>query len=461
MTRSSRLFICVSRLILPVLLGASIAAHSQSTPPSKPAGRIRCGFLTVDMPCPDDTSSPGPKGTGTDSDAIRAAAAAAAAAAERKRKADEADQQGLEAANRGDWREAANRFMEALVFAPDSPEIRAHLDRANTALADAGSAAEILALRQRIEDAIAAANIKVLRERLEDDVAAQRLTAMSENLWRGAGSAAPTNEQIAAIVREIRKIQVPPPILPQEASIAIGQLAPGDKTSQKILLGLEIGVATADVLETIGEKTLPWVKLIVATGKTVIAAEDAADVYLVKQTAVYEKALKHLRDEKGRKEFTTIVRALKEHRPVPETAKIEMVRTAEAILDPKLGNSGIRIAWNAMLSPEARRAAVTEACIQLGGELLGATAGHAFQHIQSTQYPAFREAKDFLKHAAVAMKHVKDPAAKKSLKIAVDQANQVIAGTYRTLRPSVKGVEHLESIYAKEREEEYRTKKPE
>jgi hypothetical protein len=83
--------------------------------------------------------------------------------AERKQKADEANQRGLEASGRGDWNEAANRFMEALEFAPDSSEIRTNLERANASLADAGSAAEIVALRQRIEDSITAANIQAQR----------------------------------------------------------------------------------------------------------------------------------------------------------------------------------------------------------------------------------------------------------------------------------------------------------
>ncbi len=99
--------------------------------------------------------------------------------AERKQKANAADQKGLEALNHGRWKEAANWFIEALGFAPDSPEIHAHLNRANTALADAGSAAEILALHQRIEDAIAAANLQALRQNLEDDATAQRLAVMA------------------------------------------------------------------------------------------------------------------------------------------------------------------------------------------------------------------------------------------------------------------------------------------
>lgn len=106
------------------------------------------------------------------------------ARAERKRmeQADLADQRGMEAAKRGDWSEAANQFIEALGFAPESSKIRAQLDEANAKLADIASAEEILALRQRTQDAIASAKIEALRQSLEEDIAVQKLTAINEAL---------------------------------------------------------------------------------------------------------------------------------------------------------------------------------------------------------------------------------------------------------------------------------------
>jgi hypothetical protein len=109
--------------------------------------------------------------------------------AERKRKAGEADQKGLDAANRGEWKTAADWFMAALQFAPESAEIRAHLDRANTALADAGTAAEILALHQRVENALAAADLQAMQQKLEDEEAARRLNAMYDNLQHSGDAA--------------------------------------------------------------------------------------------------------------------------------------------------------------------------------------------------------------------------------------------------------------------------------
>jgi hypothetical protein len=108
---------------------------------------------------------------------------------EQARQAQEADAAGLAAASRGDWVEAANRFMEALSYAPDDAAIRAHLDRANVALADAQSAAQITDFRHRIEDQIAAANIAALRKATEDAFVAQRLKALYESVLALANSA--------------------------------------------------------------------------------------------------------------------------------------------------------------------------------------------------------------------------------------------------------------------------------
>ncbi|HET8666374.1 MAG TPA: hypothetical protein VFM10_00240, partial [Terriglobales bacterium] len=81
-------------------------------------------------------------------------------------------------AGRGNWQGAADHFIDALQFAPESTAIREHLNRANRELADTASAADIAALRARINDAIAASGIEALRQRRLDEVNAQRLAGM-------------------------------------------------------------------------------------------------------------------------------------------------------------------------------------------------------------------------------------------------------------------------------------------
>ena len=160
---------------------------------------------------------PASRGGGSSYDAAAALRAAELAqreakereANERKGKADEADQRGNEAANRGDWSGAVNQYIAALQFAPDSPEIRAHLARANEALADAGATTAILALQQRSENAIATANIQALQQKLENESAERRLNDLTVAFRRSRTAArlvAVVPLQIAGIQNALRQL---------------------------------------------------------------------------------------------------------------------------------------------------------------------------------------------------------------------------------------------------------------
>ena len=101
--------------------------------------------------------------------------------AERLQKAADVDASGMEAARRGSWNEAANYFLQALSFAPESKEIREHLDRAYRELADMGGADSVVALRQRQQDATAASRLEAIRQQREDQADAERLQLMIAN----------------------------------------------------------------------------------------------------------------------------------------------------------------------------------------------------------------------------------------------------------------------------------------
>jgi hypothetical protein len=247
----------------------------------------------------------------------------------------------------------------------------------------------------------------------------------------------PSDQKKAArILAGIRKIKVPPPVLPEDALLSFGQLVPDEK-SKRIIEGAEFGVAIFDIAGKLENVSFAN-KILFSTGKTLIAAENGADVYIVKQNATYEKALAYLKDAKERQKFVEIVRDLREKKPLPEDASIDMARAAQAILDPELGNSGIHIAWDALLSPEARRAALTQACIELVGHAVGAASEAAVGRIVAARQPAFQEASDFLSHAGVALQTVKDPKAIESLNLAVKQANEMIAASYEVAEPAGK-----------------------
>jgi hypothetical protein len=94
---------------------------------------------------------------------------------EQAKKARDADAAGLAAQSRGEWFIAANRFMEALTYAPNDVTIRLHLERADAALSDSLTAENLAYFRQRIEDQITTARLAGLRQSLEDTINTQKL----------------------------------------------------------------------------------------------------------------------------------------------------------------------------------------------------------------------------------------------------------------------------------------------
>jgi sugar-specific transcriptional regulator TrmB len=101
------------------------------------------------------------------------------------------NQQGVTAYESRNYVEAEEFFQQAVDKSPSNPtfsenlqkakdQLKAELDRANAALANASSAADIRALRLRIEDLSAAAKIRALRQRLKNDALQQARVAAGE-----------------------------------------------------------------------------------------------------------------------------------------------------------------------------------------------------------------------------------------------------------------------------------------
>lgn len=261
----------------------------------------------------------------------------------------------------------------------------------------------------------------------------------------------------ASIHRGIHRIQVPPPIPPEIASIGFGQLAKSDERSRRVLEGLDGGTAVAQIYAKINGMEWPagGVGLILMAGKSFIAAEDAADVYIVKKNESYDQALAYQRNPESRKEFALLVRALREHQPISENVNVGMLKAAQAILDPALGNSSSRIAWDAMMSPEARHAAMTRACIETGGIIIG-QATDKFKELAAIHDPPFKEAQAYLKQASAALTHAQDPAEQAALRSAIKEANDVISQAYLIELPNEMQKQGLVDIFTRH-EEKLRT----
>ena len=97
---------------------------------------------------------------------------------ERKARAAAADSAGLEWARRGDWRSAADQYLEALRIDPDNALYRSHLDEAYRQLEDISAAGNVAQMRAEMRDTLMAAHVHAIRQRAQDESNAERLAIL-------------------------------------------------------------------------------------------------------------------------------------------------------------------------------------------------------------------------------------------------------------------------------------------
>ena len=397
---------------------------------------------------------------------------------EARRKAAEAhddDQKGLDAAKHDDWKTATDWFRKASDLLPDDADILAHLKQ-SIAAQNSSSSEELLALKIRLQNAFTGVSLENINKRLENDTVVRQLKRDAQNISDYTprptlGSRVNVAEllpaallredpQIGSSIRHLLSTPVPPPILPQEAQIVFGQIAPADERTKNVSLIGDGGITAFSVFAKVGESpVLPWAKGILVLDNILMADVDGAEVFLAKQDETFQKALYYLKDKSTRKDFINIVRDYREGKRLPENASIEMARTAEAMLDPKLGNSNRHIFWDAMWSPEAINSAMTQTCIEVGTFAVEKTAKRLMARILVTHDPEFRNAAEVLKKARVDLPRLKDPASIEALKKSIDLANQAIEDSYRTVKPAAESFGGLEAFVFKPRVEEILEKK--
>ena len=289
------------------------------------------------------------------------------------------------------------------------------------------------------DELVSMAEAEQLAARLEEEARTMLRRAQEEQAY--------VRDQVQRLVSGIHKIKVPPPIPPEEASIVFGDLPDGDRRGAFILLGMDIGVAALDAAGRIGGRVMPPLKLIIITGKTFIAAEEGADVYLTRRTATYEKALHLLKDPKHASEFTAIVRAIRENRPLPENAVPDAIEAARAITSPELGSSTSRIVWNAMMSKEARNAALTRATIEAYGWVIGDVTERTVGRILVQRSPWYQQGATFLDEAGPLAKKIKNPTMNASLREGIEHANEIMEKSFTTYRIPAKGIAAANTFY--------------
>jgi hypothetical protein len=349
-----------------------------------------------------------------------------------KEASDDAVDKGNEFFKNKAWGQAIANYKEALDYSPENDDAKDNLQRAQSKADEAQKALAALeeARKNRADAIMREAGETARRLQEERRVRARQLQADLDN------------------------VTIPPRLAKSEVSLSWEKLKLGKDGDETMLRMADGAVFAWDLTGTIGGKALPACKILLATGKVFIDGEDGAYVHLVKQENVYEGALQYLRNTATAEEFTGIVRALRNGR-APESTDAGMLRAARAILDPALGNSGTQIAWDAMLSPEAKAAMVRKACIELGMELVSHGAEGSLSDFtrQKQAYDAIRvnreEARRMLKAAT-------DPLDRIQLNEVIAHANRLLEQTYRLQEDSVKVLVRVETEPIKAAFEQHR-----
>jgi len=242
-----------------------------------------------------------------------------------------------------------------------------------------------------------------------------------------------TNPQIAKLMRDLRAIDVPPPLRRERVAMSWKKL-PADYGAAALDQGSDAGFLLWDLFGKIGvEAPVLHCKVILIAGKVFIAGEDGAYVHLIKRDEVFEEALGYLKDPATTRKFAELVRDLRETGRAPSSAGEDMVRAARAIIDPSLGSSGTRIAWDAMLSPEATAAMVRKACLEAGGELVS-TGTEGLLRDLTRQKGLYEAARLERRKARELLEHSGDALDRDQLAKVIRHADYILQSTYRLER---------------------------
>lgn len=175
-----------------------------------------------------------------------------------------------------------------------------------------------------------------------------------------------TDPEVAIYARRLDSVVPPLPIPAKEVALNWKQIYLND---DRLMDTTDVVVAGWEMTGVLGESISIPIKILMIGGKSFIAGENAAYMYLVKKDADYDAALAYLKNPAQAQKFARLVQDVQQSRPVPATTDPAMVNAARAITDPKLGDTG-KMVWDAMTSKDALVAMVRKATIEVGTEML-------------------------------------------------------------------------------------------
>jgi len=253
------------------------------------------------------------------------------------------------------------------------------------------------------------------------------------------------DSQIAKITSSIDSIQVPPPLSPKDVSLSWEEISLSKDHSEAMLQVGDLSLLAWDMAGKIGSKINFPCKVLMIAGKTFIAGEDGAYVSLIEKDKAYDDALQYLKNPATSKRFAELVRDMKEGR-FYFSFDSRMVRAAKAVNDPKNGSGGMELAWDSMLSPQAKAAMARKACMEIGAELVS-TGTEGLVKELTERKELFEAARIDRKQAQSLLKQATDPSEKAQLMNAIEKTENIMENTYKIQEAGPKALGAIEGIY--------------
>lgn len=242
-----------------------------------------------------------------------------------------------------------------------------------------------------------------------------------------AWEASITDPQVSKIAKHLGSVVPPLPIPKKEVSLTWKDIY---LSNDRLMNTTDLVVSGWEMTGVVGGGLTAPYKIILIAGKTFIAGEDGAYLHLVKREQDYDAALAYLKDPAKSQKFAHLVQDIRQNRPIPAGADPAMIKAAQAVTDPKLGNSATSVAWDAMMSREAVAAMLRKATIEVTTEAVTSKAEDLVKSLTNRKavFDAVRLDREQARHM---MKlETTTPAQREQLKTVVDQANRKLSTMY-------------------------------
>jgi hypothetical protein len=239
-----------------------------------------------------------------------------------------------------------------------------------------------------------------------------------------------TDPQVKKFAKHLGSVVPPLPIPKEEVALDWKKIYLND---DRLLNTSNYVVAAWEMAGLIGKANV-GVKLLLIGGKTLIAGENGAYIYLVKKDQDYDAALGYLKNPGQSQQFAHLVQDVRQNRPLPAWADPDMVRAARTITDPKQGDIPAMV-WDSMTSREALSAMLRKASIEATSEVVSYGIGTQTKGLFAGEEERKAMFDSVRLERTQARKMMDLPTTteqqRAQLKVVVDRANQLSADIYK------------------------------